>query len=153
MILGRPSELEPPWGVEPQTYALRVRRTPPSSCSTGPSVHVKVFTVLRIGQRRTPLEATKEATPEIENGFERDRRRHPPPRHDLRDRYLGLLNLRTRDALAEGSRAMGGHALVAAMAHAAGGRASPYDIGQVLAEAVRPASGARRASDQFTTAG
>jgi hypothetical protein len=24
MILGRPSELEPPWGVEPQTYALRV---------------------------------------------------------------------------------------------------------------------------------
>jgi len=24
MILGRSSELEPPWGVEPQTYALRV---------------------------------------------------------------------------------------------------------------------------------
>jgi hypothetical protein len=32
-------------------------------------MHVKVFTVLRIGHGRTPLEATKEATTEIENGF------------------------------------------------------------------------------------
>src|SRR6478672_8411534 len=60
---------EPPWGVEPQTYALRVRRTPPSPSSRSPSVHVKVFTVHRTGHRRTPLEATKEATAEIENTF------------------------------------------------------------------------------------
>ncbi len=39
-------ENEPPWGVEPQTYALREIRSPPSRCSPSTSAHVKVITVL-----------------------------------------------------------------------------------------------------------
>ncbi len=50
-----------------RTPDLRITSTPNpiSPCSRSPSAHVEVFTVLRIGHRRTPLEATKEATTEI----------------------------------------------------------------------------------------
>jgi hypothetical protein len=54
--------VEPPWGVEPQTYALRVPNSSLSPCAPSPSVHVTMNTVHRARIRRTPLEATKEAT-------------------------------------------------------------------------------------------
>ncbi len=57
--------VEPRWGVEPQTYALRVRPPPITGCSVRLSVHVEMLTVLRSDHSRTPLEATKEATAEI----------------------------------------------------------------------------------------
>src|SRR6187431_2107949 len=53
------------WGVEPQAYALRVRRTSTTPCTPSPSVHVTKRTVLTESHRRTPFEATKEATTEI----------------------------------------------------------------------------------------
>ena len=55
---------EPPWGVEPQTYALRVRESSITLSTCGLSVHVKVVTVLIRGHYITLFEATKEATPQ-----------------------------------------------------------------------------------------
>jgi hypothetical protein len=42
---------EPPWGVEPQTYALREIRSSPPRCPPGPSAHVKPLTVRRRTRR------------------------------------------------------------------------------------------------------
>src|SRR3954452_8676058 len=57
--------VEPPLGIKPQTYALRVRRTSAAPCAPSPSVHVTRHTVLIESHGRTPFEATKEATTEI----------------------------------------------------------------------------------------
>ena len=54
--------VEPPWRVEPLTYALRVLRSPVAECSPSTSVHIPVVTVHSHDHRRTSLEATKEAT-------------------------------------------------------------------------------------------
>src|SRR3954454_13382776 len=54
--------VEPPWGVEPQTYALRVSSSSTAPCAPSPSAHVEKHTVHLEPHRRTPFEATKEAT-------------------------------------------------------------------------------------------
>lgn len=56
---------EPPWGVEPQSYALRVGSTSTAPCTPSPSLHLKKNTVLILRRGTTPFEATKEATTEI----------------------------------------------------------------------------------------
>ena len=53
---------EPPWGVEPQTYALRVRATAARWCAPSPSAHVEKRTALTKSHGATPFEATEEAT-------------------------------------------------------------------------------------------
>jgi hypothetical protein len=54
-------------------------------------VHVRVFTVLRIGHERTPLEPRRRPRQRSKTGFERDRGRHPRPRHERCDRGLGSI--------------------------------------------------------------
>src|SRR4051812_21329619 len=53
--------MEPPWGVEPQTYALRVRASSAHRCAPSPSAHVTKHTMLIESHGTTAFEATKEA--------------------------------------------------------------------------------------------
>ncbi len=60
-------EMEPPWGVEPQTYALRESRSPMAPCTPSASVHVEAVTVLIGEHDRTASRATNRATTKIIN--------------------------------------------------------------------------------------
>jgi hypothetical protein len=67
--------MEPPWGVEPQAYALRILTSPYTPCSPSPSVHViRVFTVLKSEHRAPTFRATNRATTEINRGSRRRQR-------------------------------------------------------------------------------
>ena len=55
-------ENEPPWGVEPQTYALRELSSPHTPCSLRAFLHVKPFTVLNETAGRTPFRSTNGST-------------------------------------------------------------------------------------------
>jgi hypothetical protein len=54
--------VEPPWGVEPQTYALRELSSPHTPCTHRAFLHVKPFTVLNEGVCRTPFRSTNGST-------------------------------------------------------------------------------------------
>jgi hypothetical protein len=58
---------EPPWGVEPQTYALREIRSSHPWCSPSPSAHVARITAHTGSLRGTPFRATDRATTKIRN--------------------------------------------------------------------------------------
>ena len=54
--------VEPPWGIEPQTYALRELPSPHTRCAPRTSLHVKPFTVLSEDAGSTPFRCTNGST-------------------------------------------------------------------------------------------
>ena len=64
---------EPPWGVEPQTYALRELPSSHTPRSCRAFLHVKPFTVLNETAGRTPFRSTNGSTFDLAKGVCGDR--------------------------------------------------------------------------------